>query len=144
LGDGGAQVRARAGLLRHRASNDRLAEIVELRPQKFDGFAHHEPFRENAVVELERAVRDLGLRGHRVLTSTLDRPIADPAGHEAWEVCADHQIPVLIHFGILGAGGGIPYHRNIISPSTCMMVPSSSPMRLSSYPTWGVAASRAH
>ncbi len=93
--------------------NDRLAEIVELHPQKFVGFAHHQPFGENAAAELDRAVRDLGLRGYKVLAPTLDGPIADPAGYEVWEVCADHQIPVLIHFGILGAGGGIAYHQNI-------------------------------
>ena len=43
--------------------DDCLAEIVWLHPQKLVGFAHHEPFGGNAAVELERAVRDLGLRG---------------------------------------------------------------------------------
>jgi predicted TIM-barrel fold metal-dependent hydrolase len=91
-------------------SNDRLAEIVELPPQKLVGCAHHEPFGENAAVELERAARDLGLRGYRVLAPTPARPIADPAGQELSEVCADHQIPLLTYFGILGTGGGIAYH----------------------------------
>jgi predicted TIM-barrel fold metal-dependent hydrolase len=93
--------------------NDHLAEIVQLHPDKFIGFAHHEPFADGAAEELERAVEELGLRGYKVLAPTLDRPIADEAAHEVWEVCADHQIPVLIHFGILGAGGGIAYHPNI-------------------------------
>jgi len=93
--------------------NDHLAEIVAMYPDKFIGFAHHQPFEDGAAAELERAVRDLGLQGYKVLAPTLDKPIADPAAHEVWEVCADYQIPVLIHFGILGAGGGIAHHPNI-------------------------------
>jgi predicted TIM-barrel fold metal-dependent hydrolase len=43
----------------------------------------------------------------------LDRPIEDAAAYPVWEMCAELDIPVLIHFGIQGAGGGIAWHENI-------------------------------
>ena len=43
--------------------NDNLARIVRLHPDRFSGFAHHDVFSEDASSELERAVKDLGLKG---------------------------------------------------------------------------------
>ena len=93
--------------------NDHLAEIVARHPDKFVGFAHHNPFTEGAAAKLERAVKELGLRGYKLLAPALDRPIEDEAAFPVWERCAELQIPVLIHFGILGSGGGIAWHENI-------------------------------
>lgn len=93
--------------------NDNLAQVVARYPDKFVGFAHHDPFDERAAEELERAVRVLGLRGYKVLAPALPRPIDDEAAYLVWEVAARHRIPVLIHFGILGGGGGVAWHQNI-------------------------------
>lgn len=93
--------------------NDNLARIVARHPDKFVGFAHHYPFRESAADELKRAVTELGLKGYKLLAPTLDRPIEDEAAYPVWEMCAELDIPVLIHFGIQGAGGGIAWHENI-------------------------------
>jgi hypothetical protein len=93
--------------------NDNLAQVVVRYPDKFVGFAHHDPFDEEAAEELERAVRVLGLRGYKVLAPALPRPIDDEAAYPVWEMAARHQIPVLIHFGILGGGGGVAWHQNI-------------------------------
>lgn len=93
--------------------NEHLASIVKQYPEKFIGFAHHDPFTENAADELQHAIKDLGLRGYKLLAPALDRSISDKDAYPVWEVCAELDIPVLIHFGILGSGGGVAWHENI-------------------------------
>ncbi|MEL6149860.1 MAG: amidohydrolase family protein [Chloroflexota bacterium] len=93
--------------------NDNLANVIQRYPDKFVGFAHNYPFAENAADELRRAVTDLGMKGYKLLAPMIDRPIEDEAAYPVWEVCAEYDIPVLIHFGIQGGGGGIATHENI-------------------------------
>lgn len=92
--------------------NDQLASVVRAYPGRFYGFAHHDPFMPGAAEELERAVTELGLRGYKVIAPLLSRPIDDPAAYPVWETAERLGIPVLIHFGILGSGGGIAGARN--------------------------------
>ncbi|MCB9459785.1 MAG: amidohydrolase [Anaerolineaceae bacterium] len=93
--------------------NDNLAEVISMYPDKFIGFAHNYPFADNAADELRRAITELGLKGYKLLAPNLDRAIEDEAAYPVWEVCAEYNIPVLIHFGIQGGGGGIAWHENI-------------------------------
>ncbi|GAB4575390.1 MAG: hypothetical protein Kow0077_26650 [Anaerolineae bacterium] len=93
--------------------NDNLARIVARHPDKFIGFAHHNPFQPGAAEELRRAVTELGLKGYKLLAPMLDQPIESVEAYPVWEVCAELEIPVLIHFGIQGGGGGIAWHENI-------------------------------
>jgi len=93
--------------------NDRLAKIVHMAPERFVGYAHHDPCTPGAAEELERAIVKLGLRGYKILAPRLSKPITDRSLYPVWEVCAAYNIPVLIHFGILGAAGGIAYNENI-------------------------------
>jgi hypothetical protein len=93
--------------------NERLARIVNYHPDRFLGLAHHHPFAPEAAEELERALRDLGLRGYKLLGPSLERPISDPELFALWEICAEYEAPVLIHFGVLGSSGGISSHINI-------------------------------
>lgn len=93
--------------------NDNLARIVARHPDKFIGFAHHSPFEEGAAEELERAVTELGMKGYKVLAPALEQPINDRAAYPVWEKAAELGIPVLIHFGILGGGGGLAWHINM-------------------------------
>jgi hypothetical protein len=93
--------------------NDNLAKIVRAYPDKFIGFAHHDLFIEGAAEELERAITELGLRGYKVIAPALERPIGDETAYPVWEVAEAYDIPVLIHFGILGGGGGIAWNENI-------------------------------
>ncbi len=93
--------------------NENLAGIVARHPDKFIGFAHHSPFMPGAAAELEHAVSDLGLKGYKILAPALDGAIDDPALWPVWEVAERHNVPVLIHFGILGSGGGVAWHDNI-------------------------------
>lgn len=93
--------------------NKNLTNVIQRHPDKFIGFAHHYPFAEGAADELRRAVKEDGMKGYKLLAPMLDRPIEDEAAYPVWEVCAELDIPVLIHFGIQGGGGGIAWHENI-------------------------------
>jgi predicted TIM-barrel fold metal-dependent hydrolase len=93
--------------------NDHLASIIARYPEKFIGFAHHYPFADSAADELKRAVTGLGLKAYKLLAPMLDRPIEDEAAYPVWDVCAEYDIPVLVHFGIQGGGGGVAWHENI-------------------------------
>lgn len=93
--------------------NDNLGAIVKRYPDKFIGFAHHYPFNDDAADELKRAVTENGLKGYKLLAPMIDRPIEDEAAYPVWDMCAELDIPVLIHFGIQGGGGGIAWHENI-------------------------------
>lgn len=93
--------------------NERLARIVSRHPDRFFGFAHHNPFAPGAAAELERALGERKLRGYKILAPSLDGPIGDPALFPLWEICRRHRVPVLIHFGVLGGAGGVSAHPNI-------------------------------
>lgn len=93
--------------------NDQLAQVVARHPDDFAGFAHHDPFAPGAAEELERAVTQLGLRGYKLLAPRLSKQIGDPSAYPVWEIAAKYGIPVLIHFGMLGAGGGIAFNDKI-------------------------------
>ncbi|NIM94004.1 MAG: amidohydrolase family protein [Anaerolineales bacterium] len=106
--------------------NDTLGKIVAMYPDRFIGFAHHDPFEEGAAEELRRCVEEYNFRGYKTLAPGLDRSIADRAGWPLWEMCAELEIPALIHFGPMGAGGGTMYHENI-NPLTLHDVAKSFP-----------------
>lgn len=94
--------------------NDNLAKIVGAHSSRFTGFAHHDPFDEDAPAELERAVKELGLRGYKMIASAQTRPIDDKSLYPLWEMAERLGVPVLIHFGVLGGGGGPALvHRNM-------------------------------
>ncbi len=93
--------------------NEHLAQIISWYPDRFVGFAHHNPFEPDAVAQLEHAVSNLGLRGYKLLAPMIEQPIEDESIWPVWEKCAELDIPVLIHFGIQGSAGGIAWHENI-------------------------------
>jgi len=93
--------------------NERLAKIVGYHPDRFTAFAHNHPFAPDAAEQLEHALKDLGMKGYKLLGPSLDRPISDPALFPLWEICGKYEVPVLIHFGVLGSSGGISAHINM-------------------------------
>lgn len=97
--------------------NDALAEAVRSNPRRFVGFAHHNPFAPGAAEELRRAVTELGMRGYKLMAPALRGRIDDPVLDPLWAVAEELGIPVLIHFGPLGGGGGVTAHVNM-SPLT--------------------------
>jgi uncharacterized protein len=106
--------------------NQRLADIVKLHPDRFIGFAHHHPDVENAAELLETAFRDQGMKGYKMLGPLIDTPLDDKKYYPLWEVCDAWKAPVLIHFGLLGAAGGMPTAVNI-SPFSIAQVTRDFP-----------------
>ncbi|CAN5898812.1 hypothetical protein BH24DEI2_BH24DEI2_21580 [soil metagenome] len=92
--------------------NDELAKIVAGQPDKFTGFAHH-PLRPGACEILKHAVDDLGLKGYKLIGPLTEYPFEHPELRSTWEFCAERRLPVLIHFGWLGRGGGVVQHPRI-------------------------------
>ena len=90
-------------------SNDILAGVVRRHPERFLGLAHH-ALAPGAGDELRRAVDELGLRGYKLLGPRTEVPFEDPSVRDVWEFCAERSLPVLIHFGFLGRGGGVVQH----------------------------------
>jgi len=107
--------------------NDNLAKIVRLHPDKFTGFAHHNIFSEDASTELERAVEELGLKGYKVIASSQTRPIDDKSIYPVWEMVEKMGIPVIIHFGVLGGGGGSALDLRNMNPLTLWEVAKMFP-----------------
>ena len=98
--------------------NDNLAKIVRLYPNKFSGFAHHNIFSDDAPSELERAVKNLGLKGYKVIASSQTKSIDDKSVYPVWEMAEKLGVPVTIHFGVLGGGGGRALNLRNMNPLT--------------------------
>jgi predicted TIM-barrel fold metal-dependent hydrolase len=94
-------------------SNAFAGELAARHPGRFYGYAHHDPLLPDAAARLEKAVKEQGLRGYKLLGPKIDRPLDDPSFNPLWEVAAAAGIPLLIHFGIMGGAGGIANHVNI-------------------------------
>ena len=105
--------------------NELLSSLVARHPSKFAGLAHHK-LEPGAEVELKRAVDELGLRGYKLLAPLTDYPFKDPRLRPVWEFCAERTLPVLIHFGFLGRGGGVVDHPRM-SPLTLYQVARDFP-----------------
>ena len=83
-----------------RAANDRLAEVVRARPARFAGFATlpwQEP--EAATGELERAVRDLGLKGALLVGRPSDSFLDDPRYEPVLAKFDELRVPLYLHPG---------------------------------------------
>lgn len=92
--------------------NETLAEAIRPYPRLY-GFAHHDPQAPEAAGILERAVKDLGLKGYKIFAPALTLPLDHPSLDPLWETCERLSLVVLIHFGPLGGGGGLAAGDNI-------------------------------
>ena len=109
------------GVAWSRRMNDGIAAAARSHPEAFIGFATV-PLQDiaAAVVELERAITDLGLRGVEILTSIngvgLDTPALDPF----WAAAERLDVPILIHpHYVAGAERMDGYYlRNLIGNPT--------------------------
>ena len=95
------------------SGNEDMARIVALAPERFIGLAYHDITSKDAARELERAITSLGLKGLKVFAPLVDVPLSDSSLFPVYEVAEHYQVPILIHFGILGGAGGIAWHMNI-------------------------------
>ncbi|MER5649496.1 amidohydrolase family protein [Streptosporangium sp. NPDC002524] len=93
--------------------NDRLAGVVAAHPDRFLGFANHQPCSPGAAAELRRAATELGLSGYKVIAPWVTVPLADRSLWPVWEVCEEYGLPVVTHFGPVNGGGGMGYAPNM-------------------------------
>jgi uncharacterized protein len=90
-------------------TNDFVARCAREFPDAFIGFASVDPLKgEAAVVELERAVRMLGLHGLKLHPSAQGFRPDDRSVYPVWEAAQALRIPVTVHTGTTGLGAGMP------------------------------------
>lgn len=93
--------------------NDTAAELVKAHEGLFVAYAHHDPFLSDAPERLDRAINRDGLSGYKILAPSIEGFIGDRKLYPLWEIANAAEVPLLIHFGIEGAAGGIANHINI-------------------------------
>jgi predicted TIM-barrel fold metal-dependent hydrolase len=90
-------------------TNDFVAGCVAEYPDTFLGFASVDPWKGRAaVIELRRAVVDLGLRGLKLHPSAQAFSPDDRRFYDLYAACAELEVPVLFHTGTTGLGAGVP------------------------------------
>ena len=82
-----------------RLGNDGLAELVDKYPDRFAAGVASLPMNnmDAALVELDRAIRDLKLKGVQVLTPVNDKPLDSPEFIPLYEKMAEYDLPIWIH-----------------------------------------------
>jgi hypothetical protein len=89
--------------------NDYTASIVQRYPDRFLGFASVDPHKgKAAVLEMERSVKELGLRGLKLHPISQAFFPNDIRFYPLWEKCAELEVPVLFHSGQTAVGAGLP------------------------------------
>jgi uncharacterized protein len=89
--------------------NDTVAEIVQRYPQQFVGFASVDPHKgDRAIVEIERAVRELGLSGAKFHPGVQAFYPNDERFAPLFQKISELGIPALFHTGTNGLGAGMP------------------------------------
>lgn len=81
-----------------RSINNAFAEVVAANPGRFVAIAHL-PMRSpaDAARELERAVKELGLRGAEICSQINGVNLDDPSFAPLWEAAQSLEVPIFIH-----------------------------------------------
>ena len=82
-----------------RIANDALAEICRQHPDRFPAFVAALPMKnmDATLIEIDRAISDLGARGIQVFTNVAGRPLSDPQYRPLFRRMAEHDLPVWVH-----------------------------------------------
>lgn len=80
-------------------ANDTMAELVDEHPDRFPGFvaalAMHNF--DGAMVELKRAIEELGARGAQTFTQIKGQPLDDPVFEPFFAAMAEYDLPIWLH-----------------------------------------------
>jgi predicted TIM-barrel fold metal-dependent hydrolase len=89
-------------------TNDQMAELQRVDPERVIAFATVDPLAgRRAVMELERAVKDLGLKGLKLHPQLQRFRPDDERCFEVYQAAEDLGIPALFHTGTSGIGAGM-------------------------------------
>lgn len=89
--------------------NDWVASVAKKYSDRFIGFASVDPWKGAlAVNEIERSIKELGLRGLKMMPITQAFFPNDARFYPLWKKCSELNIPVLFHTGQTGVGAGMP------------------------------------
>jgi aminocarboxymuconate-semialdehyde decarboxylase len=82
-----------------RMANDALADLCRAHPDRFPGFVAALPMNnvEASLVEIDRAVRDLGAKGVQLFTNVAGKPLSAPEFRPIFRQMAAHDLPVWVH-----------------------------------------------
>ncbi len=82
-----------------RVANDAMAELVLKNPDRFPGFiaalAMHDM--DTAMVELHRAIKELGARGVQIFTNVDGKPLDLPQYQPLFDAMAEYDLPIWLH-----------------------------------------------
>ena len=82
-----------------RIANDEVARLVEKHPDRFVAGVATLPFNnpDATLIEIDRAVNELGLKGIQIGTDVAGAPLDSPGLHGIYEKMAACDLPILIH-----------------------------------------------
>jgi predicted TIM-barrel fold metal-dependent hydrolase len=90
-------------------TNDEVADVVKRYPKQFVGFGCVDPWKEKrAIDEIERAVRELGLRGAKFHPGVQSFYPNDQRFYPLYEKITELGVPALFHTGTNALGAGTP------------------------------------
>ena len=101
---------------RFRVPNDYVAQIVREYPGRIVGFAGIDPLKgRDALCEIDRAVKDLGLAGVGLDPFEFGMDAGDRRLYRVYERCAALDVPVILTLGPLPLGG-VPMRLGSVLP----------------------------
>jgi predicted TIM-barrel fold metal-dependent hydrolase len=103
-----------------------MAEAQRAHPDRVFAFSHVPADDPNAAEQLRRDLDVHGLKGWKTYGPRFAHPLEDRRYWPLWEILAERRRPVLIHYGVLGGGGGTVYSPRM-SPLTIDPVAKAFP-----------------
>jgi uncharacterized protein len=82
-----------------RLANDSLAEVCRTHSDRFPTFIAALPMNDidATLVEIDRAIGNLGARGIQVFTNVAGKPLSDPEFRPVFRRMVEHDLPVWVH-----------------------------------------------
>lgn len=105
---------------------DFMAQAQRAHPDRVFAFSHVSPDDPQAVDRLREDLDVHGLKGFKTFGPRFALPLDDRRYWPLWEMLAERRAPVLIHYGVLGGGGGTVFHPSM-SPLTIAPVAQAFP-----------------
>jgi predicted TIM-barrel fold metal-dependent hydrolase len=103
-----------------------MAQAQRAHPGRVFAFSHVSPDDPDAPRILREDLDVHGLKGFKAFGPRFELPLDDRRYWPLWEILAERRRPVLIHYGVLGGGGGTVFHPRM-SPLTIAPVAQAFP-----------------